>query len=833
MTFQRSSATFLSQRTMRFFLHSLLTLLVATRVALAADYFVATTGRDSAAGTERAPFATLGAAQTAVRKLAGREAVTVHVAPGVYYLAQTLVFNSADTASSNAPVSYVAQPGGDVVISGGRALKLDWKPYRNGIYRAKVPENLELDQLWIQGKCQWMARFPNRESAGDHNVFDTWKLDPDAKPDPERDALRPSRIALWKNPSGGYLHAMHPALWGGIHWRITGTNRDGSLALQGGTQNNRGSGTHPVYRFVENIFEELDAPGEWYHDVQSRMLYYYPPPGLDLKQALVETVRLRHLVEMRGSLTEPVRFLTFRGFTFRQTARTFMDTREPLLRSDWTTYRGGAVFMTGTEDIDIRDCFFDQVGGNTIFVSGYNRRIQISGCRIENSGGNGVAFVGDSKSVRSPLFNYDAPFDYSKLDRTPGPLTEDYPADSTVEDCLITRTGRIEKQTAGIEIAMSRRITVRHCSIYDVPRAGINVGDGCWGGHVVEFCDIFDTVQETGDHGCWNSWGRDRYWHPDPAVVNREVAQDPALPKLDALEPTILRNNRWRCDHGWDVDLDDGSSHYRIYYNLFLNGGLKLREGYDRRVWNNITVNNSLHPHVWLANSGDLATKNIWMGAYQPAVMPEGSEKWGRFVDCNFFVAPDSARTMFVAHDCDSHSISGDPGFLNPASGDFRVREDSPAREIGFRNFPMDQFGVQKPELKRFAGTPKISPVDLHVSAEVRPAEATKTGEWLGATLEELAGKDFSAYGLAASEGGVVVHGVPAGSLAARLGFLQGDVILSVNGEPTPHFKQLVQAVSESRGGKADLEMTMVRKQARVVLPIPSTDDPPKVLYRR
>ncbi len=52
------------------------------------------------------------------------------------------------------------------------------------------------------------------------------------------------------------------------------------------------------------------------------------------------------------------------------------------------------------------------------------------------------------------------------------------------------------------------------------------------------------------------------------------------------MKPTvILRNNRWRCDHGWDIDLDDGSTNYHIYNNLTLNGGIKLREGFlpDRR----------------------------------------------------------------------------------------------------------------------------------------------------------------------------------------------------------------------------------------------------------
>lgn len=29
---------------------------------------------------------------------------------------------------------------------------------------------------------------------------------------------------------------------------------------------------------------------------------------------------------------------------------------------------------------------------------------------------------------------------------------------------------------------------------------------------------------------------------------------------MDAVETTVIRNSRWRCDHGWDIDLDDGSS---------------------------------------------------------------------------------------------------------------------------------------------------------------------------------------------------------------------------------------------------------------------------------
>ena len=61
---------------------------------------------------------------------------------------------------------------------------------------------------------------------------------------------------------------MHPALWGDFTWRITGKNAKGEVTLDGGWQNNRGGAVHPSIRFVENVFEELDAPGEWFLDRQ-------------------------------------------------------------------------------------------------------------------------------------------------------------------------------------------------------------------------------------------------------------------------------------------------------------------------------------------------------------------------------------------------------------------------------------------------------------------------------------------------------------------------------------------------------------------------------------
>ncbi|PJF32922.1 MAG: peptide-binding protein, partial [Phototrophicales bacterium] len=113
---------------------------------------------------------------------------------------------------------------------------------------------------------------------------------------------------------------------------------------------------------------------------------------------------------------------------------------------------------------------------------------------------------------------------------------------------------------------------------------------------------VFNTVLETSDHGSFNSWGRDRFWLPNRKRMDSLTMANPQMPLWDAIHTTIIRNNRFRCDHGWDIDLDDGSTNYHIYNNLCLNGGIKLREGFYRVVENNIMVNNSFHPHVWFAN---------------------------------------------------------------------------------------------------------------------------------------------------------------------------------------------------------------------------------------
>ncbi len=577
------------------------------------EIHVSPIGRDDGPGTVTEPLRTLAAAQQAARRFAGREPVTVLLHAGTYYLSDTLVLTAEDSGTKEAPMTYAAAPGEQVILSGGRRLDLRWEPFHDGIMKAKTPADIAIDQLFINGRRQLMARYPNFDPNVRH--FNGYSAD----------AFSRERAARWADPRGGFIHAMHLHEWGDFHYRITGKDAQGNVTYEGGWQNNRRMGMHAKYRMVENIFEELDAPGEWFHDAKTGTLYFCPPPGTDLATATVEVVCLRHLVES---------------------------------------------------------------------------------------------------------------------------------------------------------------------------------------------CDIFDTVKETGDHGSFNSWGRDHYWGLKDIDLNTvTLGENKSLPLLDVVKPIILRNSRWRCDHGWDIDLDDGSSNFEIRNNLCLNGGIKLREGFYRVCENNITGNNSFNPHVWYGNSQDIFRRNIVFGPYRPIRV---NKPWGKECDFNLLHKPGQAHATPASglgklSGLDAGSIEADAMFIDPAGGDYRVREDSPALKLGFQNFPMDQFGVQNPALKAIARTPAL-PV-ITASAEHAAAPQRRI-TWKGAILRDLVGEEYSALGVGRDAGGVVVADVPADSEAAGARLRSSDFIRAVEGKSVRNVDEFLGKLREVSAGRK-ITLDVVRKQKK------------------
>ena len=716
--------------------------------------FVSANGNDKNQGTIQQPIKTLEAAVKNALTHKGKD-VVIEIKNGTYALANTIDI-SADNYLVN---SLTIRPylNEKVIVTGSKKISLQWQLYKDGIVKAPLDIATPPDQLFINGQSLHMARYPDYDSTA--RVFNGTAAD----------AIGDEKVKSWAYPAGGYIHALHQGEWGGFHFKITGKDDNGKLLYEGGWQNNRPAPMNKEHRFVENIFEELDAPGEWFYDQKSKTIFLYPPTGTNLKKALFTISSLTDLIHIKGNAEHPAKNISITNISFSQTARSFMLVKEPLLRSDWTIYRGGAILLDGTENVHISNCNFFEVGGNAVFVSNYNKNALISNNHIYNIGGNAIAFVGNPGAVRSPAFQYDLSVPWKEMDYAAGPKNNNYPQYCAATGNLIHHIGKIEKQIAGVEIDMSAHITVSHNTIYKVPRSGINIGDGCWGGHVIEFNDVFNTVLETGDHGAFNSWGRDRFWSPDRAIIDSIVAARPGIELLDVVDPIILRNNRFQCDHGWDIDLDDGSSNYEIYNNVCLNGGLKLREGYHRTVTNNIIINNTFHPHVWLKNSGDIFTHNIVTSPYAPILM----NNWGSVIDSNFFLTKEGLVNA-QALDLDKHSAFGAADFLNVINGNYQVSNGSPALKTGVKNFDRNT-GVTLPALKRIAVKPPIKPL-LSSLNKIKGIEV----EWLGAkfkNIETLGEK--SAAGLHDNNGALLLQ-LPVISLAAKNKLQKGDVIIKM-----------------------------------------------------
>lgn len=750
-------------------------------------FYVSSHGSDQYSGSLSKPFLTPEQALQSAA-LQNQKDVKIVIREGIYHLKNTIQLDAAQIHFKSLLIQAFQNE--KVVWSGASAIHPVWKKWKPGIWKSNIVSNEKIDRLYLNGKSLPMARYPDYDKEAGVFFGSSEK------------ALDSSRIANWKNPAGGFIHALHSGEWGGLHFLIKQKTPENKLIYEGGWQNNRPSPMHKKFRFVENIFEELDAPGEWYYQMNEQALYLIPPTITDLQQADMESGHLTNLLQIKGSVDKPAANITISGIEFRQTNRSFMLTKEPLLRSDWTIYRGGAILLEGTENIRIERCVFTELGGNAVFVSNYNKNVLIRNNHISNIGASAILFVGSPDAVRSPAFQYGASVPWNVMDRIPGSKSKEYPQYCTAENNLIHHIGLVEKQVAGVQIEMASHIKVDHNSIYEVPRAGINIGDGCWGGHLIQYNDVFNTVLETGDHGAFNSWGRDRFWSPDRKLIDSIVAAIPGIELWDVQNKITIRNNRFHCEHGWDIDLDDGSTNYEIYNNLCLSGGLKLREGYHRKVTNNILINNTFHPHVWLKNSDDLFKFNIVTNPYAPIQIDD----WGKQVDSNYFLNQnglEKAQKLGI----DLHSSWGDADFENTGAGKFTVKSSSPAVRIGFKPFEFD-FGVTDPALRKMAEKPGM----IVLQNFGNEAHSSKAVWWLGASIKniETLGEQ-SAAGLPDKKG-VVLMDFHLPSILEKNHLKKGDVIVKMADEQINTVAELLK-VYESVKWTGKLTCIIVRNQ--------------------
>lgn len=341
--------------------------------------FVSVNGNDDYPGTFAKPLKTIQKAIEKAKRVSG--AVSVQLMAGTYYVPKTIEINN-QTVSPAGMTTIKAYGKDKVVISGGRTLTPKWHTFKSGIYMAFVPDDFTFEQLFVDGKPQTLARYPNAGSGT--KVFKGTA----------EDATLYVRVQKWGNPYGGYVHALDETRKGSLHYKITGVDDTDNVELDGGWQNKNPLHFNKNYHFVENILAELDEPGEWYLDNTLHILYYFPASYADLKKSVFEASHLQTIFKLSGEAQKPVSHIRLSGLNFQHTERSFMDSREILPGSDWAVNRIGAIVLENTADNVIDNCSFQGLGGNGVVLSGYNKNITIEQNDFKNIGATGVALIG-------------------------------------------------------------------------------------------------------------------------------------------------------------------------------------------------------------------------------------------------------------------------------------------------------------------------------------------------------------------------------------------------------------------------------------------------------
>ena len=319
----------------------------------------------------------------------------------------------------------------------------------------------------------------------------------------------------------------------------------------GGNQGSRGGDSGQEF-FIENLLDELDAPGEFYYDAAAKQLYLWhnasggtPPPS---EGAVVAAV-LPVLVNATGTQSEPVVGVGFLGITFADTAPNYLGPHGTPSGGDWAVGRSGALFFEGTVGATVSGCLLQRLDGNAVFVSGYARNTSIANNEFVSIGETAVSQWGYTDGSPVPGMGFDA---------TAG----NQPRGTQVVGNVVHEVGLYTKQNSFYFQSESFGNTIDGNIAYNGPRAGVNFDDGMGGSSAVTHNVLANFCRESSDHGPFNSWNRQVYIYDDES----------GAPTIYKKNDTIAYNFVLANYHSsMAIDNDDGSAYYDTHDNVFIS----------------------------------------------------------------------------------------------------------------------------------------------------------------------------------------------------------------------------------------------------------------------
>uniref|UniRef100_UPI00266BEACD right-handed parallel beta-helix repeat-containing protein n=1 Tax=uncultured Duncaniella sp. TaxID=2768039 RepID=UPI00266BEACD len=358
---------------------------------------------------------------------------------------------------------------------------------------------LDFRQLWVNGKKAVRAR----------DVEDFEKMNRICSVDEKNEILYVPAVAIRRLVDGkGALKAKYAEMvlhqmWCVANLRIRSVELAGdSAAIRFHQPESRIQFEHPWPRpmvttdghnsafYLTNARELLDVAGEWYHDISTRKLYYYPYPGETVTDAVVPAVET--LLNVEGTLDRPVENVRFEniGFEYTTWMRPSLMGHVPLQAGMYMTdgYRispkmeryqnhkldnqgwlgrpESAVTVSGARDVYFIGCRFEHLGSSGLDYKWGTQGGLVKGCLFRDIAGNGIVAGSFSPGSHETHLPYD-PADGRELC-----------SGLIISNNLITDVSNEDWGTLGIAAGYVKGINIEHNEISDVSYSGISLG---WG----------------------------------------------------------------------------------------------------------------------------------------------------------------------------------------------------------------------------------------------------------------------------------------------------------------------------------------------------------------
>ena len=680
------------------------------------DYHVSTRGNDLWSGRlpdpdsdgNDGPFATIARARDAVRqcKLAGGLAgpATVWVRGGRYPIDGPIVFGPDDSA----PVTYAAWPGEKPVIDGGRRIE-GWRIETLGstaVWVADLPEVARgawyFRQLFVNGERRRRPRLPKEGFYWIQDVPGT-SLSADMFAGTDTFVCAPGDVRDFKNLTDAEVVVFHwwvdnrlPIASFDESTRTVRSSRTSIFALRDD------DGKRYAKYYVENVFEALGEPGQWYLDRPVGKLYYVPMPGEQPETAEVFAPATEQLLVLAGEpeRNRHVEFLRFEGLTFRHSqcpqppgGREGFEESPTLAPVDYgaaaqAAYNiPGAIRLEGTRYCAIRNCRVEHVGWYGIELADGCAGNRIVGNEIGDLGAGGVRLNG------------------SDADGPPARRT----GNNVIADNHIHAGGRVFHSAVGILSVHSFGNQIAHNHVHDLYYTGISCG-WVWG----------YTPSTSADNRIEKNHIHD---------IGQGVLSDMAGIYLLGVQPgTVVHGNVVHDVYagnygGWGIYPDQGASHLIIEQNVCYNTkhqAFHQHYGRENIVRNNVFAfgGEGLISIGKVEDCGAMTfERNILITDDQPIFVGAraGLIEKRRFIsDLNLYWSttgselvsgnrrPDKDGKLKLAHrftleemrelGYELHSIVADPRCEDLGTFKFALQDDSPAFALGFT--PIDTSDV-------------------------------------------------------------------------------------------------------------------------------------------